>query len=57
MNSSDLKREYIQYSNSIFEFDKSVGFHKTYVHEEKDESENRKIVETMKTILQKKQEK
>lgn len=40
INSSDLKREYIQYSNSFFEFEESVGFHKINIHEEKYESEN-----------------
>lgn len=25
--------------DSFFEFEESVGFHKTYIHEEKDESE------------------
>jgi len=40
INSADLKKEYIQYSNSFFEFEEAVGFDKTYIHEEKDESEN-----------------
>lgn len=45
INCSDLRKEFIQFSRSFFEFEEAVGFHQTFIHKEKLTSETDSEVE------------